>query len=59
MANKSVAGLLHKDGKKILPIIFVNGEVFRTGGYPAYEELCKALGIEPLKQEKPITLKIR
>ena len=58
MDNKQVAELLHKNGKKILPIIIVNGEVFRTGEYPAYEDLCKALGIEPLKH-KPIALNIR
>ncbi|NCO67828.1 MAG: hypothetical protein GW873_04690 [Nitrospirae bacterium] len=32
-----------------------HGEVFRTGEYPAYEDLRKALGIEPLKH-KPMTL---
>lgn len=58
MANKSVAELLHKNGKKVLPITFVNGAVFRTGEYPSYEELCAALGIEPLKH-RPIALNIR
>ena len=58
MTNKNIADLLHNNGKKILPIIFVNGEVFRTSEYPAYEELCNALGIEPLKQGKPISLKM-
>ena len=58
MANENVADLLRKKGKKILPIIFVNGKVFRTGGYPTYEELCKAFSIEPLKYGKPIILKI-
>lgn len=58
MANKSVADLLHKNGKKILPIIFVDNEVFVTGEYPTYEVLCKAIGIEPLKHGKPITLKM-
>jgi len=57
MDNKKIAGLLQKNGKKILPIIVVNGEVFRTGEYPAYEDLCKALGIEPL-EHKPIALNI-
>lgn len=57
MANKTVADLLHKNGKKVLPITFVNNEVFKTGEYPAYEELCKALGIEPLKT-KPIMLHV-
>lgn len=58
MVNKIVGELLHKGGKKILPIILVNEGVFRTGEYPSYEELCKALGIEPLKQ-KPITLTVK
>ncbi len=56
--NKTVADLLHKNGKKILPIIIVDGEIFITGKYPAYEEICKALGIDPLKT-KPIPLHIR
>ncbi|MDH4028810.1 MAG: arsenite efflux transporter metallochaperone ArsD [Nitrospirota bacterium] len=55
MNNKEVADLLHKNGKKILPVTFVNGDVFRTGEYPAYEELCKALGIEPMEKGKPLT----
>ncbi len=59
MDNEKVAGLLHKNGKTILPVIIVNGEVFRTGQYPSYEDLCRALDIEPLKQGKPITLGLR
>lgn len=55
--NKQVAELLRNNGKKILPITLVSDQIFRTGEYPAYEELCKALGIEPLKH-KPIALKI-
>ena len=50
MTNKTVADLLHKNGKEILPVIFVNGEVFKTSQYPSYEDLCKALGIEPLRK---------
>lgn len=57
MTNKTVAELLHKNGKKILPIIIVNGKVFTTGEYPTYEDLCQALGIELLKH-KPIALNI-
>lgn len=57
MENKTVAGLLHKNGNKILPVIIVKGEVFRTGEYPSYEDLCRTLGIEPLKH-KPIALNI-
>ena len=55
MENKTVADLLHNGGKKVLPITFVNGTVFKTGEYPSYEDLCAALGIEPLKT-KPIML---
>jgi len=57
MENKTVADLLHKNGKKVLPITFVNGVIFKTGEYPSYEELCKALGIEP-RQTKPIMLHV-
>lgn len=55
MDNPDVKALLSRNGKKILPITLVNGEVFRTGEYPAYEEFCIRLGIEPLKR-KPIPL---
>jgi hypothetical protein len=58
LSNKTVADLLHKNGKKILPITIVNAEVFKTGEYPSYEEICKALGIEPLKKGKPISLTV-
>lgn len=58
MANNMVVVLLHKNGKKVLPITLVNGEVFRTGEYPSYEELCRALGIEPMKKGKPISLQL-
>jgi hypothetical protein len=55
MDNKQVSELLHNNGKKILPVTIVNGDVFRTGAYPSYEDLCAALNIEPL-QKKPISL---
>ena len=58
MKNRKVADLLHKNGKKILPVTIVNGEVLSTGRYPSYEELCKALGIEPLKKGRPVTFGI-
>ena len=53
--NRTVADLLHKSGKKALPVTLVNGEAFRTGTYPSYEELCNKLGIEQLKN-KPLTV---
>jgi len=55
MANKTVAELLHKNGKKALPVTIIDGEVFKTGEYPLYEELCNKLGIEQLKN-KPLTV---
>ena len=58
LANKTVAELLHKNGKKVLPVTVVNGEVFSTGAYPSYEEICNALGIDPLKKGKPISLTV-
>lgn len=58
MENAEVKSLLTKNGKKILPVTIINGKVFKTGEYPTYEELCKELGIEPLKS-KPITLESR
>ena len=54
MENKAVADLLHKHGKKSLPVTIVNGTVFKSGAYPAYEELCTALGIAP--QAPPVVL---
>lgn len=56
LTNHIVADLLHKEGKKVLPITLVNDQVFKTGEYSSYEELCKALGIEPLKKGKPLTI---
>ena len=58
MENPEVKELIGKNGKKILPVIIVDGNVFKTGGYPVYEELCGALGIEPIVQGKPIPLKM-
>ncbi len=54
LENKTVADLLHAQGKKVLPITLVNNSVFRTGAYPSYEELCGALGIAP--QAPPVAL---
>ncbi len=58
MTNKTVADLLHKNGKKVLPITIVDGSVFKTGSYPSYDELCKALNIAPLKNQ-PMTLPLQ
>lgn len=58
MANTIVAGLLHKGGKKVLPATLVNGDIFKTGEYPTYEDLCKALGIDPLTSGRPMSLQL-
>ena len=55
MANKKVADLLHKNGIKALPVTIINEEVFKTGEYSSYDDLCKALDIEPLKKGIPMT----
>ncbi len=55
MANKTVADLLQKNGKKALPVTIIDGEVFKTGEYPLYEDLCNKLGIGPLKK-RPLTV---
>lgn len=54
MDNIQIAGLLHENGKKILPVTLVNNEVYRTGEYPSYKDLCKALGIEPQAFRNPV-----
>ncbi len=56
LENKKIAELLHKGGKKVLPVTMINGEVFKTGAYPDYEEICKVLNIEPMKKGKPISV---
>ena len=55
MEENTVTALLKEGGKKVLPITLVNGELFMSGSYPSYEELCEKLGIEPVKI-KPISL---
>ena len=55
LANSKIADLLKKNGKKALPVILVNGEVFKSGEYPSYENICKALNIKPLEKGRPMT----
>lgn len=56
MANPEVAKAIHRQGKKVLPMVFVNGRLFRSGAYPSYEELCQALGLAPLPKSRPLTV---
>jgi len=55
MANGIVSKLLKKDGPESLPVTLVNGDLFKTGDYPTYEELCKAAGVDPM-MTRPVLL---
>jgi hypothetical protein len=56
MANQEVAEAIHRQGKKALPMVFVNGRLLKSGAYPSYEELCEALGLTPLAKCRPLTV---
>jgi len=56
MANPEVARAIHQNGKKVLPMVFANGRLFKSGAYPSYEELCEVLGLTPLAQSRPLTV---
>ncbi|MBG9986919.1 arsenite efflux transporter metallochaperone ArsD [Facklamia sp. DSM 111018] len=43
--NGVAIDLIHKNGKKILPITIVNGEVVKTGAYPSPKEFQEYTGI--------------
>lgn len=45
VANKTVSGLLARDGADALPITLLDGEVAKTGAYPTKEELSQWLGM--------------
>lgn len=44
-SNEMVKGLLDSDGMDCLPLVVVDGEVFRKGGYPSRDELVSRLGL--------------
>ncbi|KAA9300526.1 MULTISPECIES: arsenite efflux transporter metallochaperone ArsD [Aerococcus] len=44
--NGTAIQLIHKNGKKILPITLVDGEIVKTGDYPSREEFREYTGIE-------------
>lgn len=54
LSDKTVADMLHKNGKKVLPLTLVDGCVIKSGSYPEYEEFCKALGLVPDKAARPV-----
>ena len=44
--NKTVNALLFDKGVESLPVILVDGEIAKTGDYPAAEEFAEWFGIE-------------
>ena len=56
VANPTISALMNERGKDALPVTLINGEVLKIGAYPDYEELCKALRIEPLSGGRHITI---
>lgn len=43
--NGTAIKLIHKNGKKVLPITMVDGKVVKTGAYPTVEEFQKFSGV--------------
>ncbi|MDR3563686.1 MAG: arsenite efflux transporter metallochaperone ArsD [Negativicutes bacterium] len=43
MNNSVVAELLNSEGLDALPITMINGQLYKTKGYPSYEELKSSL----------------
>lgn len=44
--NGTAIDLIHKNGKKILPITLIDGEVVKTGAYPSVEEFQEFSGVD-------------
>jgi len=44
--NELVRSLLDSDGMDCLPLVVVDGEVFKKGGYPSRNALADKLGLE-------------
>jgi len=49
--NKEVYALITANGKKILPITIINGEVIKTGSYPSYWEIKLKLKAATIDQK--------
>ena len=43
--HPTIAPMIKENGRKILPIVSVNGEIIKTNGYPSEQELIGALGL--------------
>ncbi|MBA1163631.1 MULTISPECIES: arsenite efflux transporter metallochaperone ArsD [Bacillus] len=53
--NETINKLLHEQGTDSLPIVLVDGEVFKVGGYPTTKEFADLYQIEEkeLEAQKP------
>jgi Arsenical resistance operon protein ArsD len=56
--NPTVHQLLSQEGTKVLPLIMVDGQIMKTGGYPSNEEFCSLLGL-PINYLQTPTFKMR
>lgn len=44
VTHREVAKLLKENGNKILPITVIDSKIIKTGAYPTFKELEKAIG---------------
>jgi hypothetical protein len=52
--NAAINNLLQEKGPDALPVVIVDGEIMKVGGYPANEELSKWFNVNPEElTEKP------
>ncbi|UZN54727.1 arsenite efflux transporter metallochaperone ArsD [Bacillus paralicheniformis] len=49
--NETVNKLLHEQGTDALPVVLVDGEVFKVGGYPTNKEFAEVYQIEEKELE--------
>ncbi|MCY8399113.1 arsenite efflux transporter metallochaperone ArsD [Bacillus haynesii] len=49
--NDTVNKLLHEQGTDALPVVLVDGEVFKVGGYPTNKEFAEVYQIEEKELE--------
>ncbi|WP_407408459.1 arsenite efflux transporter metallochaperone ArsD [Peribacillus sp.] len=61
MQHEQVSTLLNEKGPDVLPIVFVDGNVVRTGSYPSNEELGRWTGfsVEELIQKPKVRLSLK
>ncbi|KAA6451285.1 arsenite efflux transporter metallochaperone ArsD [Bacillus swezeyi] len=49
--NDTVNKLLHEQGTEALPVVLVDGKVFKVGGYPTIKEFAEVYQIEEKELE--------